>query len=185
MQLQQHCRPDQVLSSQLGLMDLINYLPGKITMVEVGSYAGESALIFLNNPRVERFYSVDPWMSGYDDSDPASTLLEQLPIEEEYDYRLSPHLASGRAVKYKMTSLEGATLFKEGSLDFVYIDGLHTYEGVKNDINAWLPKIKKGSHIAGHDYSNPDFPGVTKAVLEKLGDPDHIFQDTSWVKKIN
>ena len=52
----------------------------------------------------------------------------------------------------KMISWEAADLYKDESLDFVFIDAAHDYESVKKDINAWYPKIKKGGVIAGHDY---------------------------------
>jgi predicted O-methyltransferase YrrM len=52
-------------------------------------------------------------------------------------------------------------------VDFVFIDADHEYDSVVKDINAWLPKIKQGGIISGHDYFNPC--GVKKAVDEKFG----------------
>ena len=72
---------------------------------------------------------------------------------------------------FRMSSLEGAHKFEDQSLDFVFIDASHEYEDVKKDIEAWLPKIKTGGILAGHDYyvGNVDyFPGVKKAVNECL-----------------
>jgi hypothetical protein len=74
--------------------------------------------------------------------------------------------------------------------DAVYIDGLHTYEGVKNDIIHWLPQTKKV--ICGHDYYedeeflkiHPHVAGVKVAVDEMLGKPDKIYSDGSWLKWI-
>ena len=63
-------------------------------------------------------------------------------------------------------SLIAAAQVKDGSLDFVFIDGDHTYEACKRDIIAWLPKVKEGGWITGHDYH--EFPGVKKAVDELL-----------------
>lgn len=60
--------------------------------------------------------------------------------------------------------------YKDGSLEFVFIDAGHSYEEVKADIQAWLPKVRKGGVLAGHDYSK-SFPGVIKAVKELL--PNH------------
>ena len=63
-------------------------------------------------------------------------------------------------------------LFEDNSLDFVFIDASHEYEDVKNDILAWLPKVKRGGILAGHDYYvNQDwFSGVKKAVNEIFSD---------------
>ena len=68
-----------------------------------------------------------------------------------------------------MTSLEAVELFEDGELDLVFIDADHSYEGCIADIRAWMPKIKKGGYISGHDYENNegDFKfGVTRAVNE-------------------
>jgi predicted O-methyltransferase YrrM len=42
--------------------------------------------------------------------------------------------------------------FENESLDFIYIDGDHSWTGVKNDITLWWPKLKPGGIMAGHDY---------------------------------
>ena len=70
----------------------------------------------------------------------------------------------------KMSSLDAVNFFEDKSLDFVFIDASHEYEDVKNDIVSWLPKIKHGGILAGHDYwSDPDsWPSVRKAVNDTL-----------------
>lgn len=50
-----------------------------------------------------------------------------------------------------MDSLTAATVFGDKSLDLVFIDADHTYQAVKHDIEAWLPKVKSGGIICGHD----------------------------------
>jgi len=63
-----------------------------------------------------------------------------------------------------MDSTEAANYFD--AVDFVFIDAAHDYESVKQDILAWLPKVK--GIIAGHDY--PAYKGVVMAVDEVFGD---------------
>jgi predicted O-methyltransferase YrrM len=74
--------------------------------------------------------------------------------------------------------------FEDNSFDFIYIDASHTYEDTKKDIELYLPKVKKGGIIGGHDYQQDEFPGVKKSVLELVGKPDEVFRDYSWVKKL-
>jgi precorrin-6B methylase 2 len=74
-------------------------------------------------------------------------------------------------------SLKAAARFDDKGLDMVFIDGTHTYDAVKADIEAWLPKTKV--IIAGHDYY---WPGVKEAVAEKLGDVK-LFE-TIWWKEL-
>jgi predicted O-methyltransferase YrrM len=74
--------------------------------------------------------------------------------------------------------LEVVNQFEDESLDVVFIDLTHTYESVKQDIELWLPKVKKGGILAGHDYEN-DWPEVVKAVDEVF--PDKMIMDNCWI----
>jgi predicted O-methyltransferase YrrM len=76
-------------------------------------------------------------------------------------------------------SSEAASDFKNGSIDFVFIDAAHDYESVKKDLIAWLPKVKKTGMIAGHDI---DAAGVYKAVEEVIGKGKFEIVGRSWVK---
>ena len=62
---------------------------------------------------------------------------------------------------------------KDSSLDFVYIDANHKYEYVYEDISLWLPKVKRGGVIGGHDVCHP---GVLKAVKEFCSNKNIKFQ---------
>lgn len=67
--------------------------------------------------------------------------------------------------------------------DGVYLDSRHEQEWLEAEIKAWLPCIKKGGFIAGHDF-NMDFTGVQMAVNKMLGGPDHVYSDSSWIKRL-
>jgi predicted O-methyltransferase YrrM len=51
----------------------------------------------------------------------------------------------------RANSIEAAPLFDDGSLDAVFVDGSHIYPDVLADIDAYLPKIRSGGLILGHD----------------------------------
>lgn len=51
-------------------------------------------------------------------------------------------------------------------IDLLFIDGDHSYEGVAEDIENWIPKVKKGGMVIFHDYGS--WTGVTKAVNEAI-----------------
>ena len=82
----------------------------------------------------------------------------------------------------KSISWDAANLFKDNSIDFVFIDADHSYESVTKDINSWLPKIKKGGIISGHDYFTS--PGVKSAVDELLGKVESDRKQNIWYKKV-
>jgi hypothetical protein len=69
---------------------------------------------------------------------------------------------------------------RDNSVDFVFIDASHDYESVMADITAWLPKVRRGGVLAGHDYLLPNFPGVIRAVDEVLGTVRVDHMRTSW-----
>lgn len=53
-----------------------------------------------------------------------------------------------------------------GILDFVFIDGDHSYTGVICDLINWVPRVKIGGWIGGHDWNRPDKGDVNAAVLD-------------------
>jgi predicted O-methyltransferase YrrM len=79
-----------------------------------------------------------------------------------------------------MTTNEAVKLFDDESLDAVFIDADHSYEAVKLDIQNWMPKVRRGGILAGHDYV-PSWPGVVRAVDELLPDAKRL--DYCWVKQ--
>jgi hypothetical protein len=70
---------------------------------------------------------------------------------------------------------------KDASCDLIFIDGNHSYENCKRDIENYIPKLKVGGILCGHDY-HPRFPGVIKAVKEIFGDSFVVADNSSmWV----
>jgi cephalosporin hydroxylase len=85
-------------------------------------------------------------------------------------------------------SVEAAALFAPASLDFVFIDGDHEKVAVLADIAAWLPRIRPGGLLAGHDYKmtgQPHLAGVTEAVESLWPDADlsTFLHPQVWVKR--
>lgn len=176
-------------NAKIGLVDMCNYIKAnihhrkKIKMVEIGSYAGDSTEIFAKY--FDEINCIDPWCGGYDQNDAASSSNMQA-AENQFDEVMKKY---DNIKKYRMLGSSATKFFEDESLSLIYIDGLHTYKGEKEDIENWLPKVKKGDWIAGHDYSQK-WPGCIKAVNElqgKLGN-DMIdfqtFKDTSWLIRI-
>ena len=86
-------------------------------------------------------------------------------------------------VKIKASAEKALELFADAFFDIVYIDSIHTYETVARQITDWQPKLRDGGVLAGHDFS-PSWPGVMRAVREKLGEPERVFADTSWAVRV-
>jgi hypothetical protein len=166
--------------SPIGLVNLIHDLKGNnLTMAEIGVYAGESTSIFAASKRFKTIHAVDPWKNGYDDSDPASITFDMNLVEKEFDsvvQRYDPII-----VKHNI-SREALQL--PADLDLVYIDANHQYAAVINDFKTYLPLIKRGGAISGHDYWYGFKDTVCRAVNETFGRPDKVYDDGSWIKYI-
>lgn len=80
----------------------------------------------------------------------------------------------------KMSSVEAAKRMLDKTFDFVFIDADHSYDGVKCDIINWLPKVKIGGFLCGHDYGHQRIGEVKKAVDEMLGNDIELGEDMTW-----
>ena len=80
------------------------------------------------------------------------------------DRNLDPEKRDDNVLRMVVSdSVAAARRYDDESLDFVFIDAGHTEAEVAADIAAWLPKVRSGGVLAGHDYSD-SFPGVVAAV---------------------
>jgi predicted O-methyltransferase YrrM len=144
---------------------MVNRFPSGSVFVEIGSWKGKSsafmAVEIINSDKDIEFFCVDTWKGSEEHSDYQKDRLFEKFLKniEPVSYYIKP---------LRMTSLQAANIFKDQSVDFCFIDAAHDYENVKNDILAWLPKVKSGGTIGGHDYhaNGQYWPGVTKAVHE-------------------
>lgn len=153
--------------------EMVATAPATGHFVEVGSWKGRSsafmAVEIANSGKNIRFDCVDTWQGSvehklggeFEDSDCVNGQLRQ-----RFDQNMRP--VDGRYRAVEMTSLAASQLYDEQSLDLVFLDAAHDLENVRADITAWLPKIKKGGVIAGHDWHHPP---IQQAVHETLGDP--------------
>jgi hypothetical protein len=68
-----------------------------------------------------------------------------------------------------MESTQAAKYIANQSLDMIFIDADHDYESVLKDIKAWVPKVKDGGCISGHDYDPTGGFDVWKVVHKVFG----------------
>ena len=151
---------------------------------EIGVWQGKTSCRLLQARPKLILYLIDPWTvpgknSSYYKSGDDNALKNQKQHEKDYRTTMKKvKFAGSRAKILKMSSQQAAEMIKDKSLDFVFIDGDHSYAGVKLDIILWTSKIKKGGFMAGHDLNHPRLPGVSKAVYE-------IFDKKEVVKDVN
>lgn len=149
---------------------------------ELGVLRGDTFLYLLERCPDLTLIGVDIWQpqpeaDEYRDQGGRSYAEHDL---EGYYERLRREAESfgGRAHLWRMSTQAAAQRVEDDSLDFVFIDADHTYEGVSADIAAWRPKIRRNGMLMGHDYNEKMFPGVVQAV-DEIGNP-HTYTDHVW-----
>lgn len=177
-------RPDWSVKGLLAMIKTLEEKTGDLSsqiMVEIGSYTGQSTEIFAQ--RFKHVFSIDPYDEGQHKGTTDAQILnfgKFNEVENEFIKRCSKYK---NITKIKRTSNDAVELFKPETLDFVYIDGLHTYEQCRLDIINYMPFIKKGRYLGGHDW---DWcPGVKKAIQSTIKKPHHRFDDSSWLYLVN
>jgi len=147
------------------------------TVVEVGSWKGHSIThlakqMLLNNKKFKLF-CVDIWNEWEFHTEFNNTTQHELLKDVRNSYEIFQEnlkLAgvTDHITAIKLESLKAVGKFNDGEVDCVFLDADHSYKAVIDDIDAWMPKIRSGGILAGHDYNQPSC-GVKKAVDEKFG----------------
>ena len=134
-----------------GLSGLLNELGCKIG-VEVGTQKGRYATWLFSRIKGLKLYCVDPW-AYYEGYIETNRWLDQTTFDGFFE--IAKKRLEGKNVEFiRKYSMDAVKDFKDESLDFVYIDGNHTFEYVIDDVAAWEKKVKVGGIVAGHDYRN-------------------------------
>ena len=135
--------------------------------VEIGSFKGRSSIAMavniINSGKKIKFYCVDTWQGSSEHQNNPDVVSGKL--KKTFDNNIEPVNFVINAIQKPST--EAANLFENESLSFVFIDASHDYENVKKDIEAWLPKIKKGGTLAGHDWNYSDVRRAVKHCFKK------------------
>lgn len=155
---------------------MLNHIPDGGKMVEVGCFKGHSVVYMasISKPQAKDFtiYAVDTFTG--------SPEHKKKGITDFYDEFLNNVVSCGVSNyidPMKMTSEQASKCFPDESLDFVFLDADHSYQAVKKDIELWLPKVKVGGVLAGHDFCVA-WPGVIQAVDESFTEFEKI--KTVW-----
>jgi hypothetical protein len=146
-----------------------------LTGAEIGVYKGDNAEFILKLLEPTILYLIDPWNNFMDiNSNEIIGEIQYIQTQE----RLKMY---GNKRLVKRTSLEASKLFDNKQLDFVYIDGDHSYRSIKQDLGLWYSKVKKGGILSGHDY-HQTMEGVVLAVNEFCSDNKLtlMYAETDW-----
>lgn len=152
---------------------IANNLGQGLIGAEIGVEKGLNALFIINIIQPKMLYLIDPWNNFMDE--------DSKEIIGEAQYLQTLHLLKDYSNKtiIRKTSLEAVDLIKE-ELDFIYIDGDHSYSGVYCDISKWYPKVKQGGIIAGHDFLTFNVEKAVKEFIMQHKIPKLYTGQTDW-----
>lgn len=160
-------------------INIMSVIPKNAIGAEIGVWRGDSSELFLKNTTPKELHLVDPWSFSAFSANLTSEELKTQTIKysrltgstnpESFDryydevYRsvVKRFQAYKNVFVYKSTSTEWFHAFDK-KLDWIYIDGDHTYTGCLNDLNNCLNVMRDTGIIFGDDYGNK--PDVKRAV---------------------
>ena len=146
-------------------------------VVEIGSWWGKSAFILL---RLASLYGtgkllcVDPWSNDCLVQNDEGGLVDQVPVDADealriFQLNLLPY-AGGSLNTLRQPSVDGAAHYRAGSvietevfgrtlyqgkISILHIDGNHSFEAVRADVDAWADMVMPGGWIILDDYVWP------------------------------
>ena len=120
---------------------------------EIGVNYGLFSRRMLNRIPGLELLSIDPWSTS--DSKKDTKIARETAIRKLSKYPKCKIL--------EQTSMRAACDVPENSLDFVYIDGDHSFDAVMCDLIEWTKRVKPGGIVSGHDYLKK-YRGLRRAV---------------------
>jgi SAM-dependent methyltransferase len=158
-----------------GILEFYDRVLGRIPdhgrVVEVGVWLGRTAIHLAKRIQEDRrpvlVYAVDTFR-GAPCVTPQMADFVQLSggsILPQFKANVRAAGVENIVIPVERASPGAADEFADESVDLVFLDADHTYEGVKADLAAWYPKVKPGGLLAGHDLCG-NYPGVWRALEE-------------------
>jgi predicted O-methyltransferase YrrM len=167
--------PDEI---GMTLADFASVVPADQEIVELGVFQGRTALIMAWGAKQghgAHVTGIDPWDLPGNVYDPPFTdeqskawahyrirelgYSDKINLVQAFSHEVAEHWGS--------RTDDGENPKKVGLL---YVDGDHTKEGARRDIEAWAPHLAEGAVVAIDDYGHPDWPGVGQAVDELVAE---------------
>lgn len=181
--------PDEI---GMTLADFAAQVPVDQEIVELGVFQGRTALIMAWGAKQghgAHVTAIDPWDLEGNVYDPPFTEIDSKRWAEyrirELGYSDKINLVQGFSHEIADTAWGNPM---NANVGLLYVDGDHTKEGARRDIESWAPHLAPGAIIAVDDYGHPDWPGVGEAVDELVAEgfltPIEIYHDRLAVTRL-
>jgi len=157
-----------------GFLHLVNYIVDHKwpinNWIEIGSHLGESSTLLFGFPQIKKIHIIEQ-----------SKYSCQL-LNNKFEHKI----ITNNCIVHHGHSKNILPLFLDNSIDCVYIDGDHSFNSVKEDMELSINKLVAGGFLCGHDYSK-SWPGVIDAVNFFISNSNYspkdliLFEDSSWL----
>ena len=182
---------NDTLSHHSILMDIVGSEKTK-NIVEIGVWKCglTKEILKTHGDFIAQYWAIDSWKAinnpenGYEHDMHRYVKMTEQEWDNAYLYacklvQFFPQLHIIRAM-----SISASKLFPKEYFDLVFIDADHRYDFILSDIKAWLPLVKKGGLLTGHDYKI-QHKGTMRAVDECFGDNIIIIKNSSvWMHRL-
>jgi hypothetical protein len=182
-------------------LNLINqHLNEKAIAIEVGVFDGSFSKMILSILNPNQLYLNDPWQISSDKNGKQDTYSGRLKnLQTAYSTKneldnikqhFKTEIESTRVIIKQGFSYDIVNDFEDDFFDFIYIDACHLYECVKQDLIIFLPKLKKGGLLCGHDYINNDVGFEVKRAVDEFCELNEfsifsVSEELDWCLKRN
>ena len=146
----------------LNRTELISILPKNGDVIEIGVDKGDFSKVILENANPKSLTLIDPWIEMLDIITPEASHQEKYHSVRKM-FEKNPNV---RIIR--QSSADAAQSIEDNSVDWIYIDGDHKYEGCRLDLALYSQKVKQDGYICGHDWVTSEKKGfgVNQAVEE-------------------
>lgn len=163
-----------------GLIPFIQKLGENLVGCEIGICRGHNLRYLLDRiPTIKTIYAVDPWLSYFD----GTITVSQNQIDAwkgEATALLDPF--KDKVVIINSNSKTAVNSIQDHSLDYVFIDGDHSYDHVLEDVRLYWNKVKPGGLFSGHDYQMADVKRAVAQFREErnITEPIQFTEQNVW-----
>ena len=146
---------------------ILHLIPENTVGAEIGVWKSNTSDLFLSR-KPKHLYLVDPWSVEPYKGDGWERYVQkyqkvtggftEIAVSRFYDslYKTIQEKFSKRTdvSVHRSYSTEWFNSMEDNSLDWIYVDGDHSYDGVTSDLHNCLRVVKTGNYIYGDDYSD-------------------------------
>lgn len=140
--------------------------------IEIGSYCGVTSRVLAWHLREyvpgAKLYCIDPFESEKLHESYYQERFTEKHLGFNYEEMFDRNTKGFKDIVVKVNGYSDKAELPEGlKPDFLFIDGDHSYDGVKKDILRYVPLVNVGGYICFHDFA-PGRSGVVRALLETI-----------------